>query len=58
MGDNVNKVFNCPDCKTELDRKLGLPAVVLTCAKCNRDWVKCIDILVPKEEFHDRRGNG
>lgn len=42
----------CPRCKVELDRKYGLPGIVSTCLKCGEEWVKYLDKLVSREEFH------
>jgi len=43
----------CPKCGEKLDRKLGLPGVILTC-KCGKDWVLCLGKLISREEFHVR----
>jgi len=45
----------CPDCKTQMPRKYGLPALVLTCPKCGQDWIKCFKGLVERSKFHQEK---
>jgi Zn-finger nucleic acid-binding protein len=45
----------CPDCKAELQRKFGLPAVIMTCLKCNRDWIKNFNgEIITTKDFHEK----
>ncbi|MCK9370615.1 hypothetical protein M0R04_11955 [Candidatus Dojkabacteria bacterium] len=46
----------CPECNTELERKLGLPGVVCDCPKCKKRWIKCVDRLVSLEEIDNWHG--
>jgi hypothetical protein len=41
----------CPKCNIQIDRKLGLPGIVLTCGKCGQDFVKFLDKLILKSDF-------
>lgn len=45
----------CPDCKGSIKRQYGLPGIVYICPKCGKELVKCLDRLVPKDEFHSIR---
>jgi DNA-directed RNA polymerase subunit RPC12/RpoP len=43
----------CPECRYNLTRKYGLPAVVYTCLKCNKDYIQrnFDKKMLPREEF-------
>ncbi len=49
------KKIICPECNIEIERKYGLPALVYTCVKCNKEYVKCLGRLMPKKEFVEIR---
>lgn len=42
----------CPDCKVEIKRNYGLPGIVGQCPKCGEEYVKLLDRLVLRKEFH------
>lgn len=44
----------CPDCNTEIERKYGISAVAYECPKCHKEWIKCLDKLMSRDEFHQR----
>lgn len=52
FGEKKMTDLVCPECKTRLDRKLGLPGIVCVCPKCSKEWIKCVDRLVSRQEFH------
>jgi hypothetical protein len=43
----------CPNCGAELKREYGISGVVLIC-KCGKEWIKCLDRLMSRDEFHAR----
>lgn len=47
-------INNCPECKIELPKNYGLMGLVYRCPKCDKEWVKCLDKLVGRDEFHAR----
>lgn len=44
----------CPDDNTPLKREYGISGVVLTCPKCKKEYIKCLDRLMSREEFYQR----
>ena len=48
----MSEELTCPGCGQKLDRKFGLPGVVLTC-KCGKEWILCLGKLVNRKEFHE-----
>ena len=47
----MNIELVCPDCKESIKRQYGLPGLVYICPKCGKEFVKCVDRLVLKDEF-------
>jgi hypothetical protein len=46
--------LTCPDCKTELNQNFGLLGITLFCNNCKKEWVKMLNELVSREQFHER----
>jgi predicted RNA-binding Zn-ribbon protein involved in translation (DUF1610 family) len=51
----MSEIEVCPTCGVGLEKGNGLAGIVLVCPECKKEWVKCYDKFIPREEFNKKK---